>query len=101
MGFPLAKGDDSTRVSLTAALGLELLDVDLELVEVLDPVVADADAADFAFVDGLDESLPRALSPIGATIWAMKEDEINVFEPEFLQRGCDGFLGSLVACQWC
>lgn len=86
--------------ALAAALGLELFDVLLEFVEVVYAVVADADGAYLAGFDGFNQlrpgvlgeakpefegmatayCFPCTLAVLGATVWLVKEHQIDVFQ---------------------
>lgn len=87
VNLPLADGQDAAFTA--AALGLELLDVGLELVEVVHAVVGDADGADLAGVDALDEGLPRALAVLGAAVGGVDEDQVEVRQLRLLQGDVD------------
>ena len=70
--LPLADAQHAALARATP-LGLELLDVLLELVEVVHAVVGDADAADLALLDALDQAAPCLLACLGATIGGVQE----------------------------
>jgi hypothetical protein len=62
-----------------------LLDVLPHLFEVVNPVVAHADGADFALIVGFDQSLPSAFTSLSTSIWSMEEHKINVSKTSFFQ----------------
>jgi len=83
--LPLPDGDDAA-LALAAALGLELADVRLELVEMVHAVVGHADGAHLARLDGLDERPPRALAVLGPAVRRVDEHQVEVVEPRLGER---------------
>lgn len=81
----LADGDDAA----VAPLGLELGDVLLELVKVVDAVVADADGAELALLDRLDEGLPGALARRRAAVGRVEEHQVHVLDAGGLEALLD------------
>jgi hypothetical protein len=92
----LRHGDDAP-LSLASALLLQLGDVGLQLLEMVQAVVADPDASDLTRLDGLDERLPDALAVDGSTVRGVDQHEIDVVYTGVLQALVDLGLGLLIA----
>lgn len=86
--LPLPDGDDPALA--LAALGLEFLDVGLQLLEVVHAVVADADATNLACVHGVDEGAPCTFAVCAAAKGRVDEDEVEVVELRLGEGGVDG-----------
>ncbi|KAL2281045.1 hypothetical protein FJTKL_12151 [Diaporthe vaccinii] len=93
--LPLADAQHAA-LARAAPLGLKLLDVLLELVEVVHAVVGDADVADLALLDALDQAAPRLLARLGAAVGGVQEHQVDVVEPSDLEGLVDLGLGVLV-----
>lgn len=62
-----------TTFTLSTSFLLELLDVLLELIEVVDTVIADADAADLTLLLSFDEGFPGAFAVRGTAVRGVYE----------------------------
>lgn len=93
MDLVLSNGNDTT----VTPLSLELGDMLLELVQVVDAVVADADRANLAFLNSLDESLPGALAGSGSAVRCVKKNQVEVVNTGRFQARCDLLLCGLIS----
>ena len=93
--LPLAHAQHAA-LARAAPLGLELLDVLLQLVEVVHAVVGHADVADLALLDALDQAAPGVLAGLGAAVGRVQQHQVDVLEPGDLEGLVDLVLGVLV-----
>lgn len=93
--FPLAHAQHPA-LARPSPLSLKLLDVLLELVQVVHAVVGDADVANLALLNALDQATPRLLAGLGATIGGMQQHEVDVVETGDLEGRVDLGLGILI-----
>jgi hypothetical protein len=75
---------DMKTKSLGTGLSL-LFDVLFHLFEMVNPIVANADGADFTLIVGFYQCLPSTFTSLSTSIRSMKEHEINVSKASFFQ----------------
>jgi hypothetical protein len=63
----------------------------------MNSVVAHPDGADFAFIVGINQSLPSSFASLSASVGSMNENEINVSKACFLQSPLYLSFGIVVA----